>query len=129
MSDFNKIHTQGPVIDVVHLSKMAGDDKNLMLEVLGIFREQADIWEKLLTPDTPTPDFMVGAHTIKGSAKSLGAWELAEICSKAEDQARAHQLSRDEKFVWREQILQTLSATLDDVANVEHKIQMELLKS
>nr|WP_275671591.1 Hpt domain-containing protein [Pseudaquidulcibacter saccharophilus] len=86
------------------------------------------MWEKLLSPDTPTPDFMVAAHTIKGSAKSIGAWELGEICARAEEEARSRQLSRDEKFVWREQILQTLDAATTEIANVEHKLNMELLK-
>ena len=128
MSDFTEIHKSGPVIDIAHLQRMAGDDKNLMLEVLGIFRQQAEMWEKLLSPDTPTPDFMVAAHTIKGSAKSIGAWELGEICARAEEEARSRQLSRDEKFVWREQILQTLDAATTEIANVEHKLNMELLK-
>jgi HPt (histidine-containing phosphotransfer) domain-containing protein len=128
VSDFSEIHKQGPVIDVAHLQRMACDDKNLMIEVLGIFRQQADMWEKLLSPDTPTPDFMVAAHTIKGSAKSIGAWELGEICGRAEEEARTRQLSRDEKFMWREQILQTLGVTTAEVAQVEHKLNMELLK-
>lgn len=114
-------------IDLGHLRRMTGDDEALMLEVLGLFREQGELWQKLLNPDNETKDWMVGAHTIKGSARGIGAWELGEICSKAEEAALKSPLSRDEKYIWREQILTEFDAAVYEVAHIEHKLLMNTI--
>ncbi len=116
-------------IDMAHFDRMTMGDSSLQAEVLGLFREQGDIWKRLLDPSNSTPDFMVGAHTIKGSARGIGAWELAEICGAAEEAARGINLSRDEKHIWREQIIGSLDEVFDEIAYLEHKIAMDSLKS
>lgn len=116
-------------IDFAHFERMTMGDSSLQSEVLGLFREQGEIWRKLLDPSNPTPDFMVGAHTIKGSARSIGAWELADICGAAEEAARRSNLSRDEKYIWREQILNALEAVFDEIAQLEHRLALNSLKS
>ncbi len=116
-------------IDMAHFDRMTMGDSGLQVEVLGLFREQGEIWRKLLDPANSTPDFMVGAHTIKGSARGIGAWELAEICGRAEEAARGGNLSRDEKHIWREQIISSLEEVTDEIAHIEHKIAINSLKS
>ena len=117
------------IIDIAHLDEMTMGDSSLKSEVLGLFRQQAEIWVKLLEPETETPNWMVGAHTIKGSARSIGAWGLADICGGAEEAAKSGVLSKDEKFMWREQIIQALDEVIYEIANLEHKIAMDSLKS
>lgn len=123
------IHMQGSKIDLAHLNRMAGGDKDLMIEVLSLFREQSEMWKKLLDSSQPTNDWLIGAHTIKGSARGIGAWELGEICSKAEEAALSHTLTKDEKYIWREQIIQCLEDAMIEIADIEHKIKMDSLKS
>lgn len=126
----NEIESEDPPkIDIAHLRRMAGDDESLMLEVLGLFREQGEVWQRLLDPDNETKDWMVGAHTIKGSARGIGAWELGEICAKAEEAATNSQLSRDEKYIWREQIIGAFDAAIYEVAHIEHKLLLRTLSS
>ncbi len=117
------------IIDIAHLNEMTMDDVALKSEVLGLFRQQAEVWTKLLEPENETPNWMVGAHTIKGSARSIGAWGLADICGGAEEAAKSGILSKDEKFMWREQILQALDEAIGEIAIIEHKIAMDSLKS
>jgi len=119
---------QAPKIDIAHLRRMAMDDDSLMGEVLSIFRNQGEQWKKLLAPEVTTPDWLVGAHTIKGSAVSIGAWELAEICAAAENAAQTRMLTRDEKYIYREEILQAFDAALQEVAKIEHQLAMNSLK-
>lgn len=122
-------HTNGPIIDIAHFERMTMNDKSLMSEILSLFREQVEMWTKLLDPNNSTPDFMVGAHTIKGSARGIGAWELGEICNAAEEAAKSMPLSKDQKYIWREQILQAMDKVLIEVANIEHKLAIDSLKS
>lgn len=117
------------IIDMAHFDEMTMGDNALKSEVLGLFRQQAEVWAKLLEPQNETPNWMVGAHTIKGSARSIGAWALADICDGAEVAAKTGPLSRDEKLMWREQILQSLDNVLDAIARIEHKLAMQSLKS
>ncbi len=124
----NKLES-GPIIDIAHFERMTMGDRSLMSEILSLFREQVDMWTKLLDPNVSTPDFMVGAHTIKGSARGIGAWNLGEICNAAEEAAKSMPLSKDQKYIWREQILQELDKVIIEVANIEHKLAIESLKS
>lgn len=124
----NKLEN-GPIIDIAHFERMTMGDRSLMSEILSLFREQVDMWTKLLDPNVSTPDFMVGAHTIKGSARGIGAWNLGEICNAAEEAAKSMPLSKDQKYIWREQILQELDKVIIEVANIEHKLAIESLKS
>lgn len=121
--------TDAPKVDIAHLERMTGGDEALMSEVLGLFREQGTVWQRLLSPDNETGDWLIGAHTIKGSARSIGAWELGEICSRAEVAALEKPLSRDEKYIWREQIISAFDEAIIEIAALEHKLLMKTLQS
>jgi chemotaxis protein histidine kinase CheA len=100
----------------------------LASEVLGLFREQWDLWVRLLEPTTPTLDWGNAAHTIKGSARGIGAWELGEICGGAEEAARAGELTRDQKRVWLDAISDAMDAVIAEIARIEHKSMMASLR-
>lgn len=121
--------SEAPKVDIAHLRRMAMDDDALMSEVLSIFRHQGEQWKKLLDPEVTTPDWLVAAHTIKGSSVSIGAWELAEICGAAENAAQTRMLTRDEKYIYREEIMRAFDDALQEVAKIEHQLAMKSLKS
>ena len=120
---------QGPVIDRAHLDRMTGGDASLASEVLELFAEQVSMWERVLDPTAKTEDWLVGAHTIKGSARGIGAWDLAEICGAAEEDAKARDLTRDERRVWTEAILKRLDEVVVSLATVRHELAVKSLKS
>ena len=128
MEDSHPLHEQGPIIDQAHLNRMTGGDSALMIEVLGLFREQGDIWMRLLEPTTDTLDWGNAAHTIKGSARGIGAWTLGEVCGEAEEAAREGELTRDQKRVWHDAISNELDNVLGEIAGMEHKAMIASLR-
>ena len=129
MEHAKPIHEQGPIVDQAHLDRMTGGDAALAAEVLGLFREQCDLWMRLLEPTTETLDWGNAAHTIKGSARGIGAWMLGEICGEAEEAARDGELTRDQKRAWREAISNELSGVLTEIARLKHKSLLATLRA
>ena len=71
-------------LDLVHLTRQTMGDRELEREVLGIFLSHCDDYIKEFknAPDANCRKQV--AHRIKGSARGLGAWELAEQAELAE---------------------------------------------
>lgn len=78
-----------PVLDLSHLSAMTGGDSDLSLEVIDIFREQSDLWSRLLDPMNPADTWADAAHTLKGASLGIGALKLAAACERAEKAGRS----------------------------------------
>ena len=81
------------VLDRNHLDQMTGGDRALAAEVLGLFQEQVGLWSRLLDPKQPQDVWVDAAHTLKGTALGVGAFQLAKACQAAET------LGREEKDV------------------------------
>ena len=76
--------SQPATVDIGHFHAMTGGDGELQAEIIGLFRQQAEIWARLLIPDAPVQTWKDAAHTLKGSARGLGLWPLAQACADAE---------------------------------------------
>ena len=75
----------GP-IDRAHLSRYTLGDVQLEREVLALFIEQApDLLVRLRSART-TREWHMAAHTLKGSARAIGAWRLAKVAEAAEQE-------------------------------------------
>jgi HPt (histidine-containing phosphotransfer) domain-containing protein len=76
-----------PAIDLVHLGRMTLGDAELKREVLAMFAAQAaDLAERLTKIP---PDAANLAHTLKGSARAIGASRVAEAAADVEAAVRA----------------------------------------
>ena len=75
-------------IDIDHLLHMTGGDANLADEVLDIFRNQAETWGRMLSPDNSQKEWADAAHALKGAALSIGASDFAEACALIEKRGR-----------------------------------------
>jgi HPt (histidine-containing phosphotransfer) domain-containing protein len=75
-----------PPIDLAHLARMTLGDKRLEAEVLALFDRQASL---LLGRMREAPPAAVGAfaHTLKGSARGIGTWRVAEAAARVEQAA------------------------------------------
>ena len=72
-----------PPIDRTHLSRMALGDHALEREVLALFDRQIDLLvERISAADAS--DVMELAHTLKGSARGVGAWPMARAAEAVE---------------------------------------------
>jgi HPt (histidine-containing phosphotransfer) domain-containing protein len=72
-----------PPIDWAHLDWMALGDHALAREVLALFCRQIDVLVGRMDAADPS-DTMKLAHTLKGSARGVGAWPLARAAEAVE---------------------------------------------
>lgn len=108
-------------VDFAYLETYAGNDDGVIEEVLNLFREQATLWSPML--DVRHSGWRDAAHTVKGAAAGIGARELAETCSSAEQSApdlAAPALSR---------VKDALDLALADVAAYQHERMLQSLRS
>lgn len=71
-------------IDWAHLSRYTMNDKALEQEVLGLFAMEAPRYLAQLQSAGSHKAWIEAAHTLKGSARAVGAWAIAECAQAAE---------------------------------------------
>ena len=113
-------------VDFGHLEAYAAGDEALVEEVLGLFRQQVEIWMRLIDPRGEAGAWRDGAHTLKGASLGVGAFDLARACAAAEMGEAA---STGEKTVMLEHICDALDAALADIAAYDHERMIRSLKS
>lgn len=74
---------QGQAIDRAHLRQMTFADAVLEREVLGLFDKQAASMLELIAVAEPGA-LPALAHAVKGSARGIGAWRVAEAAAVLE---------------------------------------------
>lgn len=78
--DFDAGLARGPAIDLVHLARQTMGDEALQLELLGLFDKQAGLAIARLGEECgagPAQWRADLAHTLKGSARAVGARRVA----------------------------------------------------
>lgn len=71
-------------IDRKHLARYTLGNVALEEEILGLFLEQLPKSIASLRTATTDRDWVVAAHTLKGSSRCVGAWRLARTGEQAE---------------------------------------------
>lgn len=115
-------------IDFDHLNRYVGGDPELTREVFGLFRNQVEMWGRGLTADADDDMWANVTHSLKGSARAVGALKLAEACTQAED------LIGDDRrpgarVVAVETLEHRISEVLSEIVRWEYKDDMRRLKS
>jgi HPt (histidine-containing phosphotransfer) domain-containing protein len=77
-------------IDLDHLSRMTLGERSLEREVLELFDRQAGMLLARMSGLNPS-SAAASAHTLKGSARGIGAWRVAEA-AEAVECAKGHEL-------------------------------------
>ncbi|HOV04958.1 MAG TPA: Hpt domain-containing protein [Kaistiaceae bacterium] len=81
--------TEGPAsgrpIDLVHLSRHSLGNRELEQEILRLFVRQSALYLERLKVATTARARAEAAHTIKGSAKGIGAWRVARLAEAVEN--------------------------------------------
>lgn len=75
---------ESTLIDLVHLSKYTLGDRSLECELLGLFRCQAGVYVERLEGCSSPKEWRDAAHSLKGSARGIGAWAVADHAEAAE---------------------------------------------
>ena len=77
-------------VDLVHLARHTLGNRDLEREVLQLFVRQSAVYLGRLRAAHSAGDRRMAAHTIKGSARGIGAWlvaDLADVFEKMPDDA------------------------------------------
>jgi len=111
-------------IDLAQLEMMTSGDTALAVEALGIFRQSAEMWSRLLDPQAEPEQWADAAHGIKGAARSIGAMALGDACDTAEKLGRSGIASRVEAAVAISAVKDELGQALEAMAHVEHQLMM-----
>jgi HPt (histidine-containing phosphotransfer) domain-containing protein len=74
---------RGSPIDRVHLARMTLGERRLECEVLALFVRQADMLLQRMGRVEPKA-VAAAAHTLKGSARGIGAWQVAGAAERVE---------------------------------------------
>jgi HPt (histidine-containing phosphotransfer) domain-containing protein len=85
----DRLPPQAAAIDMQHLARMTLGEQSLQREVLALFDRQADVLLPRIRGGTPALAASL-AHTLKGSAASIGAFKVARAAESVEQiQGRA----------------------------------------
>ena len=71
-------------VDLVHLARQTLGDRSLEREVLQLFVRQSEICLARLRGAADQAAWTAAAHSIKGSARAIGAWRVARAAESAE---------------------------------------------
>lgn len=85
----NRVADAGPAggdaVDFGHLARQTFGSRDLQVEVLGLFLDQSiALLDRMRTGADPVQRFRA-AHTIKGSARGIGAWRVARLAEAVEN--------------------------------------------
>jgi HPt (histidine-containing phosphotransfer) domain-containing protein len=72
-----------PAIDLAHLARMTIGDRSLEGEVLELFDRQAELLLARMRR-APQREVAAFAHTLTGSARGIGAWQVAKAAEAVE---------------------------------------------
>jgi len=71
-------------IDFDHLNQYVSGDISLTKEIFSLFKNQVDMWSRSFKADIPDEIWSAMTHSLKGTARAVGAMRLAELCETAE---------------------------------------------
>jgi len=115
------------VLDPSQLSTMTGGDVSLAVEVIEIFRQQTDIWSRMLDATLPAAQWADAAHSLKGSALSVGAMRLAHVCSETEALGRNadnQPVSHTEAAISLSNVKDQIGPAIEASAKLTHQLSL-----
>lgn len=76
-------------VDLVHLSRQTFGSKDLEAEVLNLFLSHSIQCLQRMQAAKTDQQWVDAAHSIKGSARAIGAWEVGDLAERYEQNAIA----------------------------------------
>lgn len=115
-------------IDFDHLNQYVSGDPDLTREVFGLFRNQVEMWGRGLSADVDDDMWANVTHSLKGSARAVGALGLAEACETAESLIGDGRRP-GAREVAVEKIEHRIAQVLTEIVKWEYKDDMRRLRS
>ncbi|OLF74012.1 hypothetical protein AWH62_07655 [Maricaulis sp. W15] len=79
--------TNAPLFDAAHLARYTGGDAALRDELLGLMCDQARRCLAIMEAPADPASWRAACHTLKGAARGVGAFALADVCDAVEGEA------------------------------------------
>ena len=76
-----------PLFDAAHLARYTGGDAALRDELLGLMCDQAQRCLAIMDSPVDASAWRAACHTLKGAARGVGAFALADLCDAIEPAA------------------------------------------
>jgi len=73
-------------IDLVHLARQTGGDHDLERELLTLFSQQCVRHLRTIHAGADAKARIDAAHTLRGAAQAIGAWQVADAAAAIEQQ-------------------------------------------
>lgn len=86
-------------VDLVHLSRQTLGNRELEREILRLFNKQSEIYLERMRHAKSAEEWREAVHTIKGSARGIGAWGVVGIAEKVEKVAAARLKKQKPKMI------------------------------
>ena len=83
-SSDNGLASCPPVLDLEHLAKYTAGDAGLQAELLALFSDQLAQQLEALRKQCQHQDWIMATHTLKGAARAIGAFQIAETAEELE---------------------------------------------
>lgn len=80
----DQVSADSAVIDFDHLSRQSFSDSILERDLLELFARQCGALLPAIAGANPLDERLIAAHTLKGSARAVGAWTLATHVERVE---------------------------------------------
>ena len=107
-------------VDFAYLENYAAGDMDLVDEVLGLFQQQVELWRPMIQIDAGRA-WGDAVHTLKGAARGVGAFALAEACDAAEKREKEPETAPP----YLEAVHDALDVALSDIAAYQHERVLE----
>jgi HPt (histidine-containing phosphotransfer) domain-containing protein len=91
------------VLDLAHLGRYSMGDRALEADLLSLFRAQVSLQANAIAASADASSWRLSTHTLKGVARTLGAWRIAKTAEQLEA------LGHDGNAEHRAELLQQLS--------------------
>lgn len=105
--------------DLAHLERYVCGDDALRNEILTIFEEQAALWMARFAVDSEDEAWHDAAHSLKGAARGVGAWEIGDLCEAAEKLVAGI----PEKVAKRQAALDRLTILVDEAVSEARRLR------
>ncbi len=100
------------ILDLAHLRRYTLDDMSLQREVLGLFRDQVKLTVATLRRScNDKAAWAMAAHTLKGTARAVGAFHLGQAAERAEGNCA----TAEDRAVSAERVAEAAKVTLGEI--------------
>ena len=93
------IRRESVLVDLVHLSKYTLGDRSLECELLSLFRCQSGVYLQRLETAASLSEWREAAHSLKGSARGIGAWAVGDQAETIEQLSELDGASREDALM------------------------------